>query len=379
MAGVFGESWKVPLFQVVGATFDILALVGVFGIAYTYVKYEGYNGVEAGVLAIVAMLIVVNSFIVTPEGQQIAGVIPKAFLGGKGMIAAIVIGLTVGIIYSAVLKRNWVIKLPDSVPEGVANAFRSLIPGLIIISLAFGTYILFDVVFDKSFIETIYVILQTPLQNMSDSFFGAVGIALLISLLWWCGVHGPVIVMGIMSPIVTANALHNQSLKNAGEVLVAGENANIVTIQFVDQFITVGGSGLTFGLVCCMVLFARSLQYKQLGRLSFTPGLFNINEPVIFATPIIFNPIMFIPFVLAPVTSAVMVYTAIDLGFVGPFTAVKVPWTTPVVLSGFIIGGWSAALLQISIVIMTVCVYFPFFKYQDKLALKAETKLTTNR
>ncbi|GAM71907.1 PTS system [Vibrio sp. JCM 19236] len=81
---------------------------------------------------------------------------------------------------------------------------------------------------------------------------------------------------------------------------------------------------------------------------------------------------MFIPFVLAPVTSAVMVYTAIDLGFVGPFTAVKVPWTTPVVLSGFIIGGWSAALLQISIVIMTVCVYFPFFKYQDKLALKAE-------
>lgn len=153
MAGVFGESWKVPLFQVVGATFDILALVGVFGIAYTYVKYEGYNGVEAGVLAIVAMLIVVNSFIVTPEGQQIAGVIPKAFLGGKGMIAAIVIGLTVGIIYSAVLKRNWVIKLPDSVPEGVANAFRSLIPGLIIISLAFGTYILFDVVFDKSFIE----------------------------------------------------------------------------------------------------------------------------------------------------------------------------------------------------------------------------------
>ncbi|GAM65609.1 PTS system [Vibrio ishigakensis] len=199
MAGVFGESWKVPLFQVVGATFDILALVGVFGIAYTYVKYEGYNGVEAGVLAIVAMLIVVNSFIVTPEGQQIAGVIPKAFLGGKGMIAAIVIGLTVGIIYSAVLKRNWVIKLPDSVPEGVANAFRSLIPGLIIISLAFATYILFDVVFDKTFIETIYVILQTPLQNMSDSFFGAVGIALLISLLWWCGVHGPVIVMGIMS------------------------------------------------------------------------------------------------------------------------------------------------------------------------------------
>ncbi|MGF1683910.1 PTS sugar transporter subunit IIC [Photobacterium minamisatsumaniensis] len=374
MAGIFGESWATPLFQVVGSTFDILALIGAFGIAFTYVKYEGHNGINAGVLAIVSMLIVLNAFVIAPDGTQVGGVIPKAFLGGKGMIAAIIIGLSVGWIYAQVLHRNWVIKLPDSVPEGVSNAFKSLIPGFIIILLAFSTYIFFDVVFDKTFIEAIYIIVQTPLQSMSDSFFGAVGIALLISLLWWCGVHGPVIVMGIMGPIVTANALHNQTLVTAGEALIAGDNAKIVTNQFVDQFITVGGSGLTFGLVCCMVMFARSAQYKQLGRLSFIPGVFNINEPIIFATPIIFNPIMFIPFVLAPVTSAVMVYSAINFGFVGPFTAVQVPWTTPMILSGFIIGGWSAALLQVCIFVMTVCVYLPFFKYQDKLALQSETK-----
>lgn len=218
MAGIFGAEWSTPLFQVVGATFDILALIGAFGIAYTYVKYEGHNGVNAGVLAIVSLLIVMNAFVVAPDGvTQIGGVIPKAFLGGKGMIAAIVIGLVVGIIYSMAFNRNWVIKLPDSVPEGVSNAFKSLIPGFLIITLAFLTYIFFEVVFERTFIETIYHIIQTPLQSMSDSFFGAVGIALLISLLWWCGVHGPVIVMGIMGPIVTANALHNQSIVNAGE------------------------------------------------------------------------------------------------------------------------------------------------------------------
>ncbi|WP_122036029.1 PTS sugar transporter subunit IIC [Aliivibrio sp. EL58] len=375
MAGIFGANWSTPLFQVVGATFDILALIGAFGIAYTYVKYEGHNGVNAGVLAIVSLLIVMNAFVVAPDGvTHIGGVIPKAFLGGKGMIAAIVIGLVVGMIYSMAFNRNWVIKLPDSVPEGVSNAFKSLIPGFLIITLAFLTYIFFEVVFEKTFIETIYHIIQTPLQSMSDSFFGAVGIALLISLLWWCGVHGPVIVMGIMGPIVTANALHNQSIVNAGEVLIAGENGKIVTNQFVDQFITVGGSGLTFGLVCCMVLFARSIQFKQLGRLSFIPGIFNINEPVIFATPIIFNPIMFIPFVTAPVLSAIMVYTSINMGFVGPFTAVQVPWTTPIVLSGFIVGGWSAAVLQVAVFCMTLCVYFPFFKYLDKLTAQEETK-----
>jgi len=373
MAGLFGAEWKTPLFQVVGATFDVLALIGAFGIAYTYVKYEGYPGANAGVLSIVCMIILLPAFVVAPDGvTEIGGVIPKAFLGGKGMIAAIIIGLVVGKIYSTALKNDWIIKLPDAVPEGVSNAFKSLIPGFVIVSLAFLTYILFSRVFESTLIEMIYYILQTPLQNMSDSFWGALSIAIMISLLWWCGVHGPVIVMGIMGPIVTANALHNQSLVNVGETLIAGENAKIVTNQFVDQFITVGGSGLTFGLVCCMVLFSRSVQMKQLGRLSLIPGIFNINEPIIFATPIVFNPIMLVPFILAPVLSVCMVYFSISVGLVGPFTAVQVPWTTPMVLSGFIIGGWTAALLQICVFVMTLFVYFPFFKYQDKLAAEQE-------
>ncbi len=375
MSGIFGPEWSVPLFQVVGATFDILAMIGTFGIAYTYVKYEGHVGTNAGVLAIVSLLIINNAFVLAPDGiTHIGGVIPKEYLGGKGMIAAIIIGLIVGKIYSMALNRNWIIKLPDSVPEGVSNAFKSLIPGFIIITLAFLTFIFFKLGFDKTFIETIYTVLQTPLQNMSDSFWGALAIALLISLLWWCGVHGAIVVMGIMGPIVTANALHNQSLINAGVELVAGENAKIVTNQFVDQFITVGGSGLTFGLVCCMVLFARSVQMKQLGRLSFVPGLFNINEPVIFATPIVFNPIMFAPFVLAPVISVCMVYGSVNMGLVGPFSAVQVPWTTPFILSGFIVGGLPAAILQVCIFCMTIAVYFPFFKYQDAIAAKEEAQ-----
>lgn len=373
MSSIFGDAWATPLFQVVGATFDILALIAVFGIAYTYVKNEGHNGANAGILGIVAFLIVMKAFVLAPDGvTQIGGVIPKAYLGGKGMIGAIVIGLIVGKIYATALKRNWIIKLPEQVPEGVSNAFKSLIPGFVIVVLAFLTYIFFEVVFEKTFIETIYYIIQTPLQNLSDSYFGALIVAMLISLLWWCGVHGPAVVMGIMGPILVANALQNQDVLNAGGTLVAGENAKIVTQQFIDQYITVGGSGLTFGLVICMLLFARSTQMKQMGKIAFIPGLFNINEPVIFATPIIFNPIMLIPFLAAPMISVTMVYLSIDIGLVGPFSAIQVPWTTPIVLGGFIIGGWTAAVLQVAVCAMTVAVYFPFFKYQDKLALSQE-------
>lgn len=372
MAGIFGPDWASPLFQVVGATFDILALVGVFGIAYSYVTHEGINGVSAGIFAIISLIIVNNSYVIAGDGSTVGGVIPKAFLGGKGMIAAIIIGLAVGKFYTYIIQKKWTIKMPESVPAGVSNAFTALIPGFMIITLAFLTYIFFNVVFTKTFIEVIYEVLQTPLQGLSDSFGGAIAIPILISFFWWCGIHGATIVMGIMGPILQANGLANQELLNKGVELVAGDNASIVTNQFIDQFITVGGSGLTLGLVVCMLYFAKSKQYKELGKLSIIPGLFNINEPVIFAFPIVFNPIMAIPFILAPAISAIMVYTSISLGIVDPFVAISVPWTTPILLSGFLVGGFKASLLQAAVFAMTVAVYFPFFKYQDKVALEQE-------
>jgi len=372
MAGIFGNDWMSPLFQVVGATFDLLALVGTFGIAYSYVNKEGINGVNAGILGIVSLIILMNAFVTGADGAVIGGVIPKEFLGGKGMIAAIIVGLYVGYIYSFVVKRNWTIKLPDSVPSGVSNAFTSLVPGILIVTFTFLLYVIFKSAFDKTLIEVIYTLIQEPLQGMTDSFAGALLIPIIISLLWWCGIHGSAIVMGIMGPILQSNALYNQDIVNSGAALVVGENAKLVTNQFVDQFITVGGSGLTLGLVVSMLIFAKSTQYKQLGRLSIVPGLFNINEPVIFATPIVFNPFMFVPFLLAPLCSAILLYTCLKFGIVDPFRAVTVPWTTPIILSGFLVGGVKAALLQAVMFLMTVGIYFPFFKYQDNLAYLEE-------
>jgi len=372
MASVFGANWQAPLFQVVGSTFDILALIGVFGVAYSWVKNEGYQGLSAGIFAIVAMLILNDNFVLGTDGASIGSVIPKAYMGGKGMIVAIFVGIYVGWLYSWCMKKNLTIKMPEGVPEGVANAFIALIPGALIILSAFLTWIFFEASLDKTIIAVIYDLLQIPLQGLSDTLGGVIIVALLISFLWWCGVHGSAIMMGIMGPIVTANALHNQELFLKGEQLIAGENAKIVTNQFVDQYITFGGAGLTLGLVVSMMLFAKSRQFKDLGRLAIMPGLFNINEPVIFAFPIVFNPFMLIPFIAAPVISVLMVYFSISTGLVEPFTAISVPWTTPMIISGFIIGGWKAALLQIAVFLMTIAVYMPFMKVQDKQAQQSE-------
>ena len=374
MTGLFGADWTLPLTQVVGATFDILALIGVFGIAYSYVKNEKIEGVPAGILGIIAFLIITQSSVLSKSGEVVTGVVPKVWTGGQGVLASIVVGLVVGFIYSQFIKRGIRIKMPDGVPPGVSNSFSALIPGLAIITLSVVTFAVFQAFADRTFTEVVYDVLQAPIQNLTDTLAGAVLIMILMSVMWWCGIHGAAIIMGIMGPLLTANALQNQAIIDSGKELVVGDNAKIVTIQFLDDFTKLGGTGITVGFIIATLIVARSAHLKQLGKLSLAPSLFNINEPVIFGMPIVFNPIMFVPFVIVPAIASFMVYFSILWGWVEPFNALQVPWTTPPVISGFLISGWQGALLQLATIAMSVAIYLPFVRMQDQLSYGEELK-----
>lgn len=358
--------------QVTGATFDIIALVAVVGIAYEYVKGEGYPSMNAGIIALVSFLITQESFITNADNVTIGGVINKQWTGGKGMIAAILIGLITGYIYAKLLDKNVNIKMPEGVPEGIANSFTALTPALIIITMFTTLYGIFKIGFDTTMIEAIYVIIQTPLQGMTDSLGGVIMMGILIPFLWFFGVHGSTIVGGIMGPILQANSLENQAILNSGLELTVENGGHIVTQQFLDQFMTVTGSGMTIGVVLFMLLFAKSAQNKELGKLSLIPGLFNINEPVLFGTPIVLNPLLAIPFILMPVISGIILYVSISIGLVPLFAGVMVPWTTPPIISGFLVGGLRMAILQTLILILSFFVYYPFIRKIDKINLDLE-------
>ncbi|MFY0783240.1 PTS sugar transporter subunit IIC [Peribacillus simplex] len=375
MANLFGADWMVPLNQVTGATFDILALIAVFGIAYSYVKTSNIEAVPAGIIGIISFLILSNSFVESPSGEVVGGVIPKAWTGGQGMITSILVGLAVGAIYTWFIKKNIRIKMPESVPSGVSNAFSALVPGFVIMLLSMFIFLICDKIQGVSMTEIIYKVLQIPMQNLSDTLPGIIIIMALISIFWWFGLHGPNIVMGIMAPILTSNALANQAVIDAGNTLAVGGNAKIVTVQLVDIYAKFGGAGITLGLIAAALLVAKSQQVNQLSKMSLVPGLFNINEPIIFGLPIIFNPLMIVPFVLVPVIAVLMTYFSIILGFIHPFTAVQVPWTTPPIISGFLLSGWQGAVVQLAILGMATVVYFPFVKMLDKVALEQETPI----
>ena len=362
--------------QAYGASFAIMAFFAVMGIAYSYVKAEGYEGLPAGMIGLVIFLLTMESSVTDAEANvTIANVIDKTWTGGQGMISAILVGLFVGWGYTWFLKRDIRIKLPEQVPTNVANSFTALIPAAVLTTIALGIYIFFDKVFQTTVVEWIYTVIQSPMQGVTDSLGGAMMLGFLVPFLWFFGVHGSTIVGGIMGPILQANSLANTAILESGKALTLENGGHIVTQQFLDQFMMVTGAGMTIGIVLYMVAFARSAQFKQLGRLSLIPAFFNINEPIIFATPIVMNPIMVLPFILTPMVSGVITYFALYTGIVPLFTAVQVPWTTPPIISGFLVGGIRTAILQFVVLAIGFFIYYPFIRKVDSLNYKQETEI----
>ena len=298
------------------STFQMTALVTALGVAYTWAKNDGFEPLSAAIISLAVFLILIPDYVacdlVDAEGNAVTSVagLDKTWLAGQGMIGAMIAGMFTGWIYCMFLKKDIRIKMPEGVPDGVAAAFTGLIPAACILTGAVVIYGICDAIGHVTPIELIYRFVQTPLQNVGDSLFGVALFEFLIPLFWFFGVHGATVVGSVASPIAQANQLENaaifQSLVDSGlsrseAVAQLGANGgHIFTEAFQNCFQAITGSGITIGLVVFMVFFAKSAQMKQVGKLGLGCGIFNINEPVLFGTPIVLNPKLIVPFIAAP-------------------------------------------------------------------------------
>ncbi len=376
MASVFGPHWTDPLNAVSGATFSVLALIVVLTITYKYCEAEGCDAMMAAALAMSVFLIVLPPSITTKGGEIVGDVIPKAWAGSNGVITAILVSFLVSYIFCYCEKNHVGIKMPDAVPGGVARAFEALTPGMVLFTIGAVVYGLCHFVGATTFPELIFKVIQTPLQGLSDTLIGGVVIAGLQSVLFWAGIHGPNVIGGVVNPLLIANSLDNQHLLDAGMQLINNPQAKIITCQVNDVFIKSGGCGLTFGFLIASWLSAKSQQMKSITKLATVPGIFNINEPIIFGLPIVFNPYLIVPFIFVPIFAMIITYASIAMGFMAPFSAVQVPWTTPPIIAGLLLNGWQGGLVQVVIIAMSTAVYFPFVKAQDNAYVKDEQENT---
>ncbi|MDO4595006.1 MAG: PTS cellobiose transporter subunit IIC [Tissierellia bacterium] len=356
--------------KITNGSFGIIGLVSSFGIARSLTNSYDEDGVASGILSLSAYLIMTPLFADETTGYSLD------YLGSRGLFAAIVISMISAKIYHFFVSRNIVIKMPDGVPPAVSESFSSLIPGAVILSLAGLSYFLFDLFGLENIHDFLSIVLGKPLGILGGSIFGTVIATLLNSLFWIIGIHPGATVNAVMNPIWLVASDANRLAYEAGKEL-----PNIVTQSFMDNFVWMGGGGSTIGLVICMLLFSKSKQSKTLTPLAGTPGIFNINEPLTFGFPIVFNFKMAIPFILSPAVIAIISYLAMDLGFVHKTVGAIIPWTMPPIISGYLATGGriSGAILQIICIIVSVFIYYPFFKMADNESIKQEKELENGK
>lgn len=281
-------------------------------------------------------------------------------LGTTGIFTAIIMAIIAVQIYRLCVKHKLIIKMPEAVPEGVSRSFTALVPAFLValavilingIFVALGTDIFKVIAIPFSFVS-----------DLTNSWLGVLVINFLISALWIVGIHGANIIGAFLTPIVLANMQLNMQGAN---IPFAGE--------FQNSFVIMGGSGATLGLTIFIAFLAKSEQLKVLGRAGIVPSIFNINEPIIFGLPIIYNPYIAIPFFLAPMVSASTAYWAIKLQMVSPMIA-QVPWPSPIGIGAFIgtAGDYRALLLSLINGVIAFFIYLPFIKMYDNKLVKEE-------
>lgn len=244
------------------------------------------------------------------------------------------------------------ISMPDSVPPAIANSFNGLIPALIVVAL-FGIFEETVVALSGSNVPDLIIkVLQAPLVGGFQNYFGITLYGFLTCLLFAFGIHGSSVLGAVSSPILLTAFQQNMSAVQANKPA-----PNIVTQPYVDCYIYI----TMFSLVIAILIASHKKNYRSIAKLGAVPAIFNIGEPLLFGLPIVFNPILAIPYVVVPIFSSTLAYFATAFGLVAK-TYVVVPWVTPAVLSGFLAtgGDWRASVLQIVIITVGVFVYLPF-------------------
>lgn len=357
-------------------TVGIMSLYATYGIATNLANSYSLDPMSSGFLAVLAFLISsVKPIQVLEEVPDVIGAgryMNIANLSAAGLFGAMVSAIIAVEIFNFMKKRNITIKMPPGVPPEVSNSFIALLPtAVVILFFWFVRYVLnFDI---SSFLSTLLMPAKDILAG--NSLFGGLLTVFLITFFWVLGIHGP----AIMGPVI--RPFWDISIAENIEAFADGANAhsmpNIFTEQFLQWYVWIGGAGMTLALVVLM-MFSKSDSLRSLGRLSFLPGLFNINEPVIFGAPIVMNPILGIPFIVAPLVTTTLSYFLTITNIV-PMMVNRMPFTIPSPIAAWMSTDFSipAAILVIVNFFISLAIYYPFFKAFEKQQIEIELEAAT--
>ena len=362
-----------PAFTAINfVTISCMSLPIAFLIGYKLAEKENLPQLESGLIGLLSYLAVCpNTISTVVEGLKdpvVVNGLGAGVIGAQGLFVSMIMSMVAVKFFGLLTNIDaFKIKMPDSVPTGIARSFNILIPIFIIITAFSVGGCLFNTFTGNYLNVWIYNIIQLPLQALANTTGGILVLALVNQLFWFLGIHGGMVIEGVIGPLSAAGLAENISAVQAG-----GVATNILTRGFWTSFVVVGGGGITLSLLIAIFIFSKREDHKSIAKFSLIPGICGINEPVVFGLPLVLNPIFAIPFILNSVIAAFIAVVATNIGFL-TCGVLDCPPGLPVFVTGFISYGIHGIIVQAIILIVTFIIWVPFVLMSNK-QVKLEQK-----
>lgn len=347
------------------ATMSCMTVPIIFLIAMQLAKANKVPEYITGVVALASYVTVIPNVVTVTvdETTGTASALPAEALGAQGLFVGMIMAIVVTQLFSKLMKiERLKIKMPPSVPQGIATSFNTLIPIFITLVATSVLGIVFRMI-TGSYINTfIYTIVQAPLESIFQSPVGIIAVVIISQLFWFLGIHGGLVISPIRNPLIAAAIAANVA------ALEAGMTPNQpVTYGFWLNFVVAGGAGIILSLVFALFIFSKREDHRMIAKLGLLPALCGISEPVVFGLPLVLNPTFMLPFIFNSGIATAIAMFATGIGFM-PCNTVDTPFGVPVIVGAFIGHGWQGVVVQVIILAVCTLTWAPFVLMANKQA-----------
>lgn len=352
----------------------LLAISILVGVASSYAREQGVDRIYGTLVAFLSYLslsIFKATGDVTVKGKVIHNavmdnVIPENVFTSESIFTVIIVSLISIKLYSIFINKHWTIRMPDSVPPNVSASFTALIPVVLVLFIFIVARNLLLLTPWGSFQAMIYTFVTTPLLKLGNNVFALMFIETIQQVLWFIGIHGTNVVSAIITPIYNTTMAANLDAFNAGKAL-----PYILTTPWLTTYGQAGAQGILPAVIAALIV-GKSKQTKTISRMSLPVATFNIQETFHFGFPTFMNPILLFPYVFCTIIQMVIAYV-LCVVHIAPVPIYMLPWTTPVLISGFLASGSiMGTVTQLIELIVGILLWIPFIKVVDNRYHKSE-------
>lgn len=377
MNSVFGSGWRGFMEAVYNGTTGVVSLLLLVSIGPHMAAHYNNKHILTPVNPAITGLTALGSLMTLIQPASISGLmmLPSRWMGVSGLFIAIIVAVGSAKVFIKLSSlRSLRLNLSSgSADYSIPQAFNALLPAGMTVLLFAAMGVLARHIWGVSVHEVFHDFLRMPFETTGDNVWRGLLYTLSLHILWFFGIHGANVLDPITHSVYGAFAEANSAAFSAGMPL-----PHIMTKEFLDIYVFMGGSGATLCLALALLLVGKARNQRRLSFVALTTGVFNINEILIFGLPVVLNPVMLVPFILCPLVLTVIAYVAVTLG-IAPGPHMQVQWTTPIFLNAHIsTGSIFGPILQLFNLAVGICVYAPFVMISDTMYGKRTSNAFSN-